>query len=432
MTYAEAVEFLDRHIGLGWKPGLERMSHLMELMATPHLQFPVIHITGTNGKTTTARAVSAILTAMGLKVGTYTSPHLERIEERFEVGGEVASQEAFAQAIADVAPFVDLLERDLGERATYFELTTAAAFAHFAEVAVDVGVIEVGLGGRLDATNIVQSQVAVVTGVSIEHTDYLGGTVESIATEKLAILKPGGTLITGDVPEVVDQMAIERATAVGVPHRALGRDFHIADTRLGVGGWSMDIEGVYEHYDELFLPMHGIHQVGNAAVAIAAVEELLGRSVPDDALREGLAALRSPGRIEVVNHEPLVVIDGAHNAQAFEALSQTLRDEFPDVAWTLVIGAMGDKDIESMLGSVEGLVTTVIATSADHERAIIPGEVAEVASLALPGVEVSEIPTVAAAVAAAHAVTADEDAIVVAGSLYVVGEARGLYQGLQP
>ena len=150
------------------------MNRLMELMASPHLQYPVIHITGTNGKTTVARTASSILTSLGLKVGTYTSPHLERIEERFEVAGEVASEEAFAQAIADIAPFVDLLERETGERATYFELTTAGAFAHFAEVAADVGVIEVGLGGRLDATNIVQSQVAVVTGISIEHTDYWG------------------------------------------------------------------------------------------------------------------------------------------------------------------------------------------------------------------------------------------------------------------
>ena len=399
----------------------------MELMASPHLQYPVIHITGTNGKTTVARTASSILTSLGLKVGTYTSPHLERIEERFEVAGEVASEEAFAQAIADIAPFADLLERETGERATYFELTTAGAFAHFAEVAADVGVIEVGLGGRLDATNIVQSQVAVVTGISIEHTDYLGGTLESIAVEKLAILKPGGMLITGELSEVVEELAIERAREVGALHRALGQDFHVDDSRLAMGGWAMNVEGVYQRYEELFVPLHGRHQTANAAVAIAAVEELVGKALPEEVVREALAAVRSPGRIEVVGHEPLVVIDGAHNVEAFEALANALREEFADLEWTLVIGAMGDKDLDAMVASLDGLVTTVIATSADHKRAFSPGQVAEAVAGVLPDAEVTEIGGVAEAVAHARASTTAEGGIVIAGSLYVVGEARRLF-----
>lgn len=401
----------------------------MELMASPHRQYPVIHVAGTNGKTTVARIASQILTSLGLKVGTYTSPHLERIEERFEVGGEVASPAAFALAIEDVAPFVDILETETetGDRATYFELTTAAAFAFFAEAAVDVGVIEVGLGGRLDATNVVHSQVAVVTGISIEHTDYLGDTLESIAAEKLAILKPGGTLITGPLPEVVEPMAIDRARSVGVTHRAMGTDFHIADPSLAVGGWSMDVEGVYQRYGDLYFPMHGRHQMDNAAVAIAAVEELLGKALPDEVVRDGLAAVRSPGRIEVVSHEPLVIIDGAHNAQAFDALAQTLLEEFPDLEWTLVIGAMGDKDIEAMLASLDGLVTTVIATSADHERALVPGQLAAAAARTLPDATVTEVAGVAEAVAMAQESTPAEGGIVIAGSLYVAGEARRLF-----
>ncbi len=395
----------------------------MAMMGSPHLQFPVIHVTGTNGKTTVARVAASVLTAMGLKVGTYTSPHLQRIEERFDVAGEPASEEGFAQAIADVAPFVDLLEAETGERATYFELTTAAAFAYFAEVAVDVGVIEVGLGGRLDATNVVQSEVAVVTGIAIEHVDYLGGTHESIAAEKLAILKPEGVLITGALPPSVEPMAEARAAEVGTAHRAFGRDFRLESERLAVGGWAFDVDGVYERYDELFLPLHGRHQAANAAVAVAAVEELFGKAIPEEPAREGLAAVGSPGRLEVVDRDPLVLIDGAHNPQAFEALAATMREEFPEQAWTLVVGAMGDKDLDAMLEPMRGLLAAVIATSADHERAFVPGQVAEAVARVLPGVPVDEVPGVAAAIDAAKE-RAGDGGIVVAGSLYVAGEAR--------
>ena len=304
-------------------------------MGSPHRQYPVIHITGTNGKTTVARMAASLLGAMGLKVGTYTSPHLERIEERFDVGGEPASEEGFAQAIADIVPFVDLLEEQTGERPTYFELTTAGAFAHFAESAVDVGVIEVGLGGRLDATNVVQSQVAVLTGVSIEHVDYLGGTHESIAREKLAIVKPSSVLVTGRLPDEVIPMAEQKSDELGITHRAIDRDFHVADRRLAVGGWSIDLDGVYERYEELFVPLHGRHQTRNAAVAVAAVEELFGQGIADEVARDGMAATHSPGRIEVIGREPLTIVDGAHNPQAFEALSEALREEFPDLRWTL-------------------------------------------------------------------------------------------------
>lgn len=403
------------------------MGRLMELMGNPHRQYPVIHVTGTNGKTTVARTAASLLTALGLKAGTYTSPHLETIEERYDVGGDIATPESFAQSIADVAPFIDILEAETGERATYFELTTAGAFAHFVEAAVDVAVIEVGLGGRLDATNVVQAEVSVVTGISIEHTDYLGGTLESIGTEKLAILKPGGVLVTGSLPDVVEEMAVARAAEVGTPHRALGRDFHIENQSLAVGGWSMDLVGVYERYNDLFFPMHGRHHVGNAAVAIAAVEELLGKALPEEVVQDGLAAVASPGRIEVVDRDPLVIIDGAHNPEAFAALATTLEDEFPSLEWTLVMGSMGDKDIGEMLESMRGLVGTVIATAVDHDRAYVPGAVAEAAATSLPGVKVTEISGVANAVDLARESTPDTGGLVIAGSLYLVGEARSLF-----
>ena len=427
MNYDQAVAYLDRHIELGWKPGLERIGRLVEIMGSPHRRYPVIHVAGTNGKTTVTRAAASIVNCLGLKAGTYTSPHLQRVEERFAVAGETATPEQFAQAVDDVAPFVDLLEAQIGERATYFELTTAAAFAHFANEAVDIGVVEVGMGGRLDATNVIEGQVAVLTGISIDHAEYLGHTPAEIATEKLAILKPGGVLVTGQIAEEVVLVADRRAERLGTVRRTLGRDFRIEDLRMSVGGWSMDLDGLYGHYEDLYVPLHGRHQSANAAVAVSAVEELLGRALPEEAVREGLAELRVPARTEVMSRSPLVVIDGAHNPEACEALVRTLREELPPVAWTLVIGAFQDKDIHAMLRPFASLATKVIATAADHERATDPAGLVRIIDRVLPGIPVSSVDRVPEAIELAMEWTARDDAIVVAGSLYVAGEARSIF-----
>ena len=384
MNYDQAVAYLDRHIELGWKPGLERIYRLLELMGSPHLRSPAIHITGTNGKTTVTTVAASVLDAMGLKSGAFTSPHLERVEERFKVAGEMATPEQFARAVTDVAPFVDLLEAESGERATYFELTTAAAFALFANEAVDVAVVEVGMGGRLDATNVLESQVAVLTGVAIDHAEYLGTTEVEIAGEKLAILKTGGVLVTGDLPDEVGLAAARRADEVGAVRRTVDRDFRVEDLRMSVGGWSYDLDGIYEQYDDLYVPLHGRHQAANAAVAVAAVEELFGRALPPEAVRDGLAGTRVPARVEVVGRAPLVVLDGAHNPQATDALARTLREEMPAVGWTLVVGASRDKDIYSMLAPFAGLVDQAIATAADHERAAEPSDLVMALERVLP------------------------------------------------
>ncbi len=424
MDYDEAVAYLDRHIELGWKPGLERIHRLLEMMGSPHLRSPAIHITGTNGKTTVTTAAASVLDEMGLKSGTFTSPHLERVEERFKVAGEMATPEQFARAVTDVAPFVDLLEAETGERATYFELTTAAAFAHFANEAVDVAVVEVGMGGRLDATNVLESQVAVLTGVSIDHAEYLGTTEVEIAREKLAILKTGGVLVTGNLPDDVEPVADRRADEVGSLRRALDRDFRIEDLRMSVGGWSYDLDGIYEQYDDLYVPLHGRHQAANAAVAVGAVEELFGRALPCEAVRDGLAGTTVPARVEVVGRAPLVVLDGAHNPQATDALARTLREEMPAAGWTLVVGAFRDKDIHAMLAPFAGLVGQAIATAANHERAAEPGELVMALERVLPGIPVTWVRPVSAAVELAREWSRAEGAILVTGSFYVAGEAR--------
>ena len=424
MSYDQAVSYLDRHIELGWKPGLERIRRLIDLMGSPHERYPIIHVAGTNGKTTVTRAAAEIVGSLGLKAGAYTSPHLERIEERFELAGEAAGPDQFVRAVEDVAPFVDLLEAETGERPTYFELTTAAAFTCFANEAVDIGVVEVGMGGRLDATNVVDGQVAVLTGIARDHVEYLGHEPEEIAAEKLAILKPGGRLVTGYLAPGVAAVADRRAGRVGAARQTLGRDFRIDDLRMSVGGWTMDLEGMYARYEDLYIPLHGRHQAANAAVAVAAVEELLGRALPDDAVREALAGLRSPGRIEVMGRAPLVVVDGAHNPQACEALAKTLREEFPPVGWTLVVGVFRDKDIDAMLRPLEGLVTRVIACAVDQERASDPAEIVRTVDRILPGVAVTSAGRVRDAVDLALDWSGPDGAVVVAGSLYVAGEAR--------
>lgn len=424
MNYDEAVAYLDRHIELGWKPGLERIERLTEMMGSPQRRYPVVHVAGTNGKTTVTRAAASIVDALGLKAGSYTSPHLHRVEERFTVSGEYATAEQFAQAVDDVAPFVDLLEIETGERATYFELTTAAAFAHFANEAADVGVIEVGMGGRLDATNVLEAEVAVLTGISIDHAEYLGNTEVEIAREKLAIVKSGSVLVTGELSDEVAAVADRRVERVGALRRTLGRDFRIEELRMSVGGWAMDIDGIYGRYDDLYVPLHGRHQASNAAVAVAAIEEILGRSLPVEAVREGLATLEVPARIEVVGHAPLVVIDGAHNPAGCEALVRTMLEEFRPMSWTLVVGAFRDKDLPSMLRPLAGLTAKVIATRVDHPRAADTVDIVSLVDRMFPGVPVASTDDVSAALELAREWTGPEGAIVVAGSLYVAGEAR--------
>ena len=424
MNYYEAIAYLDRHIELGWKPGLERIERLTEMMGSPQRRYPVVHVAGTNGKTTVTRAAASIVNALGLKAGTYTSPHLHRVEERFAVSGEDATPEQFAQAVDDVAPFVDLLEIQTGERATYFELTTAAAFAHLANEAADVGVIEVGMGGRLDATNVLEAEVAVLTGISIDHAEYLGNTPVEIAGEKLAIVKSGSVLVTGELSDEVASVADRRVERIGTVRRSLRRDFRIEDLRMSVGGWAMDVDGIYGRYDDLYVPLHGRHQACNAAVAVAAVEELLGRSLPVEAVQEGLATLEVPARIEVVDHSPLVVIDGAHNPEGCEALVRTMLEEFRPMPWTLVVGAFRDKDLPSMLRPLAGLTARVIATRVEHPRATDPVDIVRLVDRMFPGVPVASTTDVAAALELAGEWTGPEEAILVAGSLYVAGEAR--------
>lgn len=423
-SYEDAVAYLDAHIGLGVEPGLDRIGRLLELMGDPQSAYPAIHIAGTNGKTTTALMCTSLLTAHGLSVGTFISPHLENVEERFRLAGDIADQEDFARAIADVEAFVTVLAAERDEEPTYFELTVAGAFAYFLEKAVDVAVVEVGLGGRLDATNVLASQVSVITSVGIDHTEYLGETIAEIAGEKLAIMTPGTVVVTGHLPDDAAALAGERTAEHDVERRQVDSDFSVEEATLAVGGWHLTVAGMYDTYADIFLPLHGRHQVDNFAVAIATVEALFGRALSEEAVVEAAAGIQSPGRIEVVGHNPLIVVDGAHNDQSMGALAGTIEEEFPALDWTVVFGALGDKDIEAMLGHLEDSMVRLIIAAPDSPRAADPAMMAATAERAFPDLDVSTAPSVRHAVVQALDETSDDGAILITGSLYVVGEAR--------
>ena len=425
MNYSDALAYLNGHIAHGIKPGLERINRLLDDMGRPDEGYPIIHVAGTNGKTSTSRFATLLLVAHGLSTGTYTSPHLEKVEERIATNGRMATEEEFALAVSDVAAFADLRVGAGDEPNTYFELTTAAAFAFFADQAINAAVLEVGLGGRLDATNVVDAEVCVLTSIGIEHTEYLGEDVATIAGEKLAIAGANSTLVSGPLPDLALEVADTRARDLGIHHRHYGKDFSVLDAERGIRGWLVTIGGAEDTYEDLFLPLHGRYQLVNLANAVAATEALLGRKLDEEAVRDALSVATVPGRMEVLGTHPLVMVDGAHNADGVDALAESLDEEYPTTRWQLVLGVMGDKNVEAMVESLEPLLAGIIATAPMAERAIPPSVLAERIS-DLTDVAVIEAEDVEIALDMARAEAGAEGAVLVAGSLYLVGEARAL------
>jgi dihydrofolate synthase/folylpolyglutamate synthase len=426
----DAIAFLDVRIGSGVKPGLERIGGLMELMGDPHLATPVVHVAGTNGKTTTVRLLEGIFGELGLTVGAFTSPHLERIEERFTLNGTSLSEDAFVQAVADVAPFVELFEEREQTTVTYFELTAAIAFAAFNAVAADVAVIEVGLGGRLDATNVVNADVSVITGIAMDHMSYLGNSLSAIATEKVGILKENGVLVTGLLPAAAEGSITARVVETSSRWIRRGEHYDVASVSRAVGGWLADLRGIYADYEDVFLPLHGRHQVDHLATALAAVETFFGRAVEDEIVRAAAGKATSPGRIEVLARHPLVLVDGAHNEEGITGLATALAEEFLESDRVLVVGFRGERDPVALLEPLRGLVSEVIATAPADPAALPAAEVAA-AAVAVFGAEmpVEAVTPVAQAITEALDRVGPDGAVVVSGSLYVVGEARARFQG---
>jgi dihydrofolate synthase/folylpolyglutamate synthase len=423
-TYEEALRYLDDHIGRGMRPGLERIEGLLEMMSRPDRAFPIVHIAGTNGKTSTSRMVTMLLVAHGLTTGTFTSPHLIKVEERFSINGAAIDEEQLLQAAVDVSVFADIYEDRYAEL-SYFELTAAMAFALFAEEAVDAAVVEVGLGGRLDATNVCAGAVSVLTSVGLEHQQYLGDTLAAIAGEKLAIVEPESVLITADLPDEVWPVVDEVVRTRSVTEYRFGRDFHIEDAARSLDGWRLDVSGVQASYPDIHLPIRGRHQTVNFAVAVAASEALAGRPLDPQAVIDATIVMSIPGRMEPAGVDPFVLLDGAHNPDGFAALADALREEFPTTTWVLVTAAMDDKDLEGMYPNLAGIVERVVVTSMDSPNAVPAGDLAK-RLRPLIGAPVHVAADPAAALSEAVDLAGPQGSVLVAGSLYLVGAVRAV------
>lgn len=408
-------------------PDLDRITTLCELLGRPDQAYPSIQLTGTNGKTSTARMVAALFGALGLTAGTYTSPHLQDVRERIRVAADPISQEEMAARLHELRPYLAETDARHPDRVTFFEALTALAFAHFADAPVEVGVIEVGLGGRWDATNLARGEVAVLSRVGLDHADFLGSTVTEVATEKAGIIKDGAVVVSA--PQA-DEAGAVIAAAAGRHEAQLvvaGRDFGVTDRRPALGGQVLHLRGVTGSFEEVVLPLYGVHQAANAACALAAVEGFLGFAggLDPDVVREGFAAVRSPGRCEVVTvgeDRARIVLDGAHNASGAKALAVTLGAEFAFRSRVLVLGVLGDKDVEAICTELFAIADHVVVCEPPTERAAPADRIAAAASAAGLSHEVAN--DVRDAIERASGVAGRSDGIIVTGSLYTVGAAR--------
>jgi dihydrofolate synthase/folylpolyglutamate synthase len=423
-NHEEALAFLDSRIGHGIRPGIQRIRDLLELMTDPQQAYPAIHVAGTNGKTTTVWMIDALLGCHGLRVGSYTSPHLERIEDRYRISGAALEPDEFVTAVADVAPFIEIYEARSGESVTYFEASVAIAFQAFAAAGIDAAVVEVGLGGRYDATNVLDAGVCVITGIALDHTSILGETLGEIAAEKAAIIPPGSVVVTGPLPAAAEGAVTARVAEQNATWHRAGAAFTVRTAARALGGWSASIDGIHGAYEDLFLPLHGRHQVDHLATAIAACEAFFGEALDDEAVRAAVAEMTAPGRIEVVERRPLIILDGSHNVEGLEGLAATLQQEFVEAERTLVVGFRGGRDSAELLAPLAGLFTTVIVTAADDELAVDVDAIAAAAGTVLDADRILTATPVPQAVTEALHLAGEEDIVVVAGSLYVVGEAR--------
>jgi dihydrofolate synthase / folylpolyglutamate synthase len=425
MDIAQALAYLDDHAtyeksGRITSPSLDNITALCAVSGDPQHAAPVIHLTGTNGKGSTAQMISRLLVASGLTVGTYTSPHLERINERISRNLEPISDEDLAEQIAAIAD----LEPIVGIRPSYFEILTAAAFRWFADVAVDVMVIEVGLLGRWDATNVVDASVAVITNIGMDHTEFAGPTLEHIAREKSGIITPRSAVVVGESrPELV---SIFRE-AGGASVLVVDDDFELVGNRLAIGGRLLDIRTPTTIYTDIYLPLHGVHQGSNATTALVAVETFFAAPVAEEVVLEGFAEVSMPGRFEVLGRQPLTIVDGAHNPPGADMCAQVFFDDFdPEGRRILIVGTLRDP-VEMLAALRADEFDLVFACTAPSPRGVKAAEVAA-AARRLGCDDVYAFDTVEAACRRAMEYADGDDAVLATGSLYTAGAARPALQ----
>ena len=422
------------------EPSLSRIASITTLLGDPQGAYPVVHVTGTNGKTSTARMIEILLRSYGLRTGLFTSPHLVDPRERICLDGAPVSKERFLDVWRDLSPYVDLVDlnsqADGGPRMSFFEVMTAMAFATFADAPVDVAVIEVGMGGSWDATNVAHGQVAVITPISLDHQQYLGDSIAEIASEKAGIIKPGSYAVIAQQEQEADEVIDERIEEVGAIAIREGVDFGLMDRAIAVGGQMLSLQGIGGRIDEVFLPLFGEHQARNAALALAAVEAFMGAGKPpvdDDVIRAGFDQASSPGRLEIVRRSPTVVIDAAHNVAGAQALAQALEDSFEFATLIGVIGVLSDKDPLGFLIAMEPILATVIVTEPSSPRAMPAEKLFELAVGVFGEDRVELHRSVADAIDQAVTLTeADTEygggGVLVTGSIVLVGEVTQMMQ----
>lgn len=434
-TRADAVyaALLERQ-GEQWvQPRVERTRRLLELLADPQRTYRVIHVTGTNGKTSTSRMIESLLRAMGLRTGLFTSPHLERFTERILIDGEPVADAAIADAWDEIQPFVGMVDGELEAAGdaplTFFELLTVLAFVVAADAPIDVLVLEVGMGGEWDSTNTADGDVAVFAPIDIDHVDRLGSTIAEIATVKAGIIKPGAAVVSAAQPDEALRAIRARAEKEGATVAVAGDGFALEGQTLAVGGQQLDIRGVAGTYREVYLPMYGAHQGSNAALAVAAVESLVGggtQPLAADVVADGLGNATSPGRLQLVGTAPTVLVDAAHNPHGARALVAALDEAFDIDEWGAVVGILDGKDAVGIVSALVPAVARVFATAPDSDRATDPDVIADVAEAADLPVTVHPTLEDAADAARAWAAESDRRAVVIAGSVVLAGEALRL------
>ncbi|MGI3780343.1 MAG: bifunctional folylpolyglutamate synthase/dihydrofolate synthase [Janthinobacterium lividum] len=421
-------------------PSLGRITALTELLGDPQRAYPVIHVTGTNGKGSTATMIESLLRAAGLRTGRYTSPHLTSLTERISIDGEPISDDRFDELWAELEPYVAIVDarRVDGVVCTFFEIMTAMAFAAFADAPVDVAVVEVGLGGTWDATNVADAGVAVITPIDLDHTHLLGTTVAEIAREKAGIIKPGSHAILAGQSLEAAQVLLERCAEVGALPQREGIDFGVLGRQLAVDGQLVRLNGAEGPVEDVFIPLHGAHQASNAGLALAAVEAFLGlKALNPDVVRDGFAAVTVPGRLEVVRRSPTVLLDAAHNPHGAAAAVAALEEAFDLNPLVGVIGVMADKDVRGLLETFEPALTHVVVTQvASTSRGMPAEELAELAAEIFGAERVTVAPSldnaIEAAVGLAEVEGVGTPGVLVSGSVVLVGEARSLLVGERP
>ncbi|WP_186459596.1 bifunctional tetrahydrofolate synthase/dihydrofolate synthase [Saccharopolyspora dendranthemae] len=426
------------------EPSLDRIRALTDLLAEPQSNYPVVQIAGTNGKSSTTRIIDALLTGLELRTGRYTSPHLQLATERIGVDGAPISPAGYVEAYRDVAPYVSIVDSQSDVRMSKFEVLTGMAYAAFADAPVDAGVVEVGLGGSWDATNVADAKIAVICPVALDHAEYLGTDIAGIAREKAGIIKPESVVVMASQPVEAQQEIMNRIAEVDATVAREGQEFGVLERTVAVGGQLLKLQGLGGVYDEIFLPLHGEHQARNAALALAAVEAFFGagadRQLDVDRIRSGFASVIVPGRLERVRAAPTVLVDAAHNPHGTRALADALSSEFSFRKLVAVVGVLGDKDARGILAELEPVVEELVLTRNSSPRSLDPDELAGIALDIFGQDRIMVEPRLDNAVEQAIQLAEETDdpgesvsggGVVITGSVVTAGEARALF-GKEP